>query len=339
MRQVWIRRVGPPEVLELIEAPDPQPEAGEVRVRVRASGINFADILTRLGIYPDAPKLPAVVGYEVAGDIDAVGTGVRREVGERVLGLTRFGGYSDVVCIQHDEAIPLPEDMRYEEGAALPVNYLTAYQMLIQMGSLKEGERVLVHGAAGGVGLAAINLCRIFRAEVLGIASAAKHDELRERGVKHAIDCKASDYEAEVRSLTGGEGVHIVLDPMGGRHWRKGYRCLAPTGRLVMFGLSSAATGKSRSIPSLLKTVLQTPWFSFPPLKLINDNKALIGVNLGHLWDEKEMLLGWFRRLLGWYGEGTLRPTVGATFGLHEAAKAHHYIQDRKNVGKVVLLP
>jgi NADPH:quinone reductase-like Zn-dependent oxidoreductase len=122
MRQVWIRRVGPPEVLELLEAPDPQPQAGEVRVRVRASGINFADILTRLGIYPDAPRLPAGVGYEVAGDIDAVGTGVRREVGERVLGLTRFGGYSDVACIQQDQAVPLPDNMSYEEGAALPVN-------------------------------------------------------------------------------------------------------------------------------------------------------------------------------------------------------------------------
>jgi NADPH:quinone reductase-like Zn-dependent oxidoreductase len=310
-----------------------------VRVRVRASGINFADILTRLGIYPDAPKLPAVVGYEVAGDIDAVGTGVRREVGERVLGLTRFGGYSDIACIQHDQAVPLPDNMSYEEGAALPVNYLTAYQMLIQMGALKGGERVLIHSAGGGVGLAAVNLCKIYGAEVLGIASAAKHDVLRECGVRHTIDSGAYDYETEVRRLTDGKGVHIVLDPMGGLHWKKGYRCLAPTGRLVMFGLSSAATGKSRSIRSLLKTVLQTPWFSFPPLKLINDNKALIGVNLGHLWDEREMLLGWFQRLLDWYGEGRLRPKIGAIFGLHEAGKAHHYIQDRKNVGKVVLLP
>jgi NADPH:quinone reductase-like Zn-dependent oxidoreductase len=338
MRQIWITRVGPPEVLEVREAPDPNPGPGEVRIRVKASGINFADIMARLGLYPDAPKLPAVVGYEVAGEIDAVGQGVGRTPGERVLGLTRFGGYSDVVCVPSTQAIPLPEGLSFEEGAAIPVNYLTAYQMLVQMGSVKAGERVLVHSAAGGVGLAAIDLCNIFGAEVFGTASASKHDLLKERGVRHAID-RTQDYETEIARLTSRRGVHIVLDAMGGEHWKKGYRCLAPTGRLVMFGLSSAATGKSRSILSLLRTVTQIPFFSFPPPKIINDNKALVGVNLGHLWDETEMLLGWMQRILGWYREGKVKPTVGASFPFADAAKAHHYIQDRKNVGKVVLVP
>jgi len=339
MRQVWITRVGPPEVLELREAPDPSPRAGEVRIRVKASGINFADIMARLGLYPDAPKLPAVVGYEVAGDINAVGAGVSRSVGEKVLAITRFGGYSDVVCVAAEQAIPLPTGMSYEEGAALPVNYLTAYVMLLQMGSLKHGERVLVHSAAGGVGLAAIDLCAIHGAEVFGTASASKHALLRERGVRHTIDYLHQDYEAEVKRLTGGRGVHIVLDAMGGQHWKKGYRCLAPTGRLVMFGLSNAVTGKSRSLLSLVKTLLRTPLFSFSPPKLINDNKALIGVNLGHLWSESEMLLGWLQRILDWYRDGKVRPTVGARFPFTEAAAAHHYIQDRKNIGKVVLVP
>lgn len=339
MRQVWITRVGPPEVLELRTAPDPSPQRGEVRIRVRTSGINFADIMARLGLYADAPKLPTVVGYEVAGDIDAVGEGVARAPGEQVLALTRFGGYSDVVCVPDIQAVPLPDGMSYEEGAAVPVNYLTAYQMLVQMGSLKEGERVLVHSGAGGVGLAAIDLCRIYGAEVLATASASKHAILHERGVKHSIDYRTQDYEAAVRELTGGRGVHIVLDAMGGEHWKKGYRCLAPTGRLVMFGLSSAATGKSRSLLSLARTVLRTPFFSFPPPKLIKDNKALIGVNLGHLWDQDEMLRGWLMQILAWYGEGKVHPTVGARFPFAEAAAAHHYIQDRKNVGKVVLTP
>ena len=337
MRQVWITRVGPPEVLELREAPDPSPRAGEVRIRVRAVGVNFADIMARLGLYGDAPKLPAVIGYEVAGDVDAAGEGVGLAAGSRVLAMTRFGGYSDVVCVPAAQAVPLPEGMSYEEGAAVPVNYLTAYQMLIQMGSIKKGERVLIHSAAGGVGLASIDLCRIYGAEVFGTASPGKHEMLRERGVEHAIDYRGLDYEKEIERLTGGRGVHIVLDAMGGEHWKKGYRCLAPTGRLVMFGLSNAATGKSRSLLSLAKTLLRTPLFSFPPPKLINDNKALIGVNLGHLWDESEMLLGWLHQILGWYREGRVRPTVGKTFPLAEAAAAHHYIQDRKNVGKVVL--
>ncbi len=339
MRQVWITRVGPPEVLQLREAPDPVPAPGELRIRVKASGINFADIMARLGLYQDAPKLPAVVGYEVAGDVDAVGAGVRRTVGEKVMALPHFGGYSDVVCVPEGQVMPLPEGMTYDEGAAIPVNYLTAYQMLIQMGALKEGERVLVHSAAGGVGLAAIDLCTMYGAEIYGTASSAKHDLLSARGVRHPIDYRSQDYEREVLRLTNGRGVHLVLDAMGGEHWKKGYRCLAPTGRLVMFGLSSAATGKSRSLWSLVRTLAQTPFFSFSPPKLINDNKALIGVNLGHLWNEREMLLDWLQRILTWYREGKVRPTVGARFAFDRAAEAHHYIQDRRNVGKVILVP
>ncbi len=339
MRQVWITRTGPPEVLELREAPDPTPRAGEVQIRVRAIGINFADIMARLGLYPDAPKLPAVVGYEVAGDVSAAGSDAARSVGERVFALTRFGGYSDVVCVPSAQALPLPGTMSYEEGAAIPVNYLTAYQMLLQMGSLKRAERVLVHSAAGGVGLAAIDLCRIHGAEVIGTASASKHAMLRQRGVSQLIDYNTQDYEAEVKRLTAGHGVHVVLDAMGGSHWKKGYRCLAPTGRLVMFGMSSAATGKTRSIASVLKTLLGTPFFSFPPPRLINDNKALIGVNLGHMWNETDLLTSWLAQILAWHAEGKIHPTVGARFPLGEAAAAHHYIQDRKNVGKVVLTP
>ncbi len=337
MRQVWITRVGPPEVLQLREAPDPSPGPGEVLIASRACGINFADIMARLGYYPDAPKLPAVVGYEVAGDIVAVGPGVSRTIGERVFAITRFGGYSDRVCVSSAQALPLPDGLSYEEGAAIPVNYLTAYQMLVQMGSVKPGERVLVHSAAGGVGLAAIDLCRVHGAEIIGTASASKHAALRERGVEHLVDYTTQDYEREVSRLTGGRGVHLVLDAMGGEHWKKGYRCLAPTGRLVMFGFSNAASGKDGSKLSLLRAALRTPWFSYPPPKLINDNKALIGVNLGHLWGETELLRDWLDRLLAWYAEGKIHPTVGARFALADAPAAHHYIQDRKNFGKVVL--
>ncbi len=340
MRQVWITRIGPPEVLELREAPDPEPKPGEVRIRVHAAGINFADILTRLGLYPDAPKLPAVVGYEVAGDIDAVGAGAARSVGEKVFCTTRFGGYSDVVCVDASLALPLADGMSYEEGAAMPVNYLTAYQMLVQMGSLKRGERVLVHSAAGGVGLAAIDICNIYGAEVIGTASASKHAMLRERGVMHAIDYNTQDYEAEALRATSGRGVHLVLDALGGEHWAKGFRCLAPTGRLVMFGVSTAATGKSRSIPALARAAFQSfkASLGFNPARLMNENKALIGVNLGHMQDA-DLRSRWLLQMIAWYREGKIHPTVGARFPLAEVAKAHHYIQDRKNVGKVVLVP
>ncbi len=168
MRQVWITKAGPPEVLQVREAPDPTPRAGEVRIRVEASGINFADLLARMGLYPDAPKLPCVVGDEVAGTVDALGEGVTEaHVGQEVLALTHFGGYADIVCVPAINTFLRPPQMSPQVGAAMLVNYVTAYQLLVVMGSLHRGERVLIQSAAGGVGLAALDICRIYGAQKL----------------------------------------------------------------------------------------------------------------------------------------------------------------------------
>jgi NADPH:quinone reductase-like Zn-dependent oxidoreductase len=340
MRQSWITRTGSPETLVLREAPDPIARPGEVRIRVQASGINFADILARLGLYPDAPKLPAVVGYEVSGTIDQIGEGVRTwKVGDKVLALCRFGGYTDVITLPEDQVYRLPPKMSFSQGAALPVNYITAYQMLYVMGSVRPGDRVLVHSAAGGVGFAAIDLCRIAGAEIIGTASPAKHAILKERGVHHCIDYRGKDFEKEVLELTDGKGVQIVLDPIGGEYWAKGLRCLAPTGRLVCFGFSSAAVGKKRSSLAALRQLFQVPWLKVNPISLMNANHAVIGVNVGHLWQERELIRGWAQQLLKWYEEGKIHPTVDKEFKLEHAPAAHHYIQDRKNIGKVVLVP
>ncbi len=191
MRQVWITKAGPPEVLQVREAPDPTPRAGEVRIRVEASGINFADLLARMGLYPDAPKLPCVVGYEVAGTVDALGEGVTEvHVGEKVLALTHFGGYTDIVCVPTINTFLRPPQMSPQVGAAMLVNYVTAYQLLVVMGSLHRGERVLIQSAAGGVGLAALDICRIYGAQTIGLASTAKHAFLRSRGLDHALDSR-----------------------------------------------------------------------------------------------------------------------------------------------------
>src|SRR5437016_10376334 len=247
MRSVWITRTGPPEVLEVRNGPDPVPGPGQVLVRVRASGVSFAAVSARLGLYPDAPPRPCVVGYEVAGTVEQLGPGLDGDlpVGRRVVALTRFGGYAEAVAVPAPQVFAIPERMSFEEAAAVPVNYLTAVLMLRHFANVRAGDRVLVHAAAGGVGMAAIQLCRIAAAEVIGTASAAKHALLREAGVAHAIDYRTEDFEAAVRRLTGGRGVDIVLDATGA--FRKSYRCLAPLGRLVCFGLSGTATGMGRA--------------------------------------------------------------------------------------------
>ncbi len=340
MRQIWIPRPGPPEVLELREAPDPRPSAGEVRVRVEAAGVNFADIMGRMGMYPDLPRMPVVVGYEVAGRIDAVGAGVPEDrVGSDVLALTRFGGYSEAICVPEAQVFRRPDGMDAAQGAAFPVNYLTAWQLVRTMGSLHRGETLLVHSAGGGVGIAAIQIAKELGAAVIGTASAGKHESLRRLGVDHCIDYRSEDFEARVREITGGRGVELVLDAVGGSSFQKSFRALAATGRLGMFGLSAAATGKERSWLGFARAALSMPWLQFTPLALMNQNKGVFGVNLGHLWGEVDRIRSWMEELLRLYREGAVRPVIAASFPFSDAAKAHHYIQDRQNLGKVLLMP
>ncbi len=340
MRQVWITKAGPPEVLEVREAPDTLPGPHEVRIRVEASGVNFADVAGRLGIYPDLPPMPVVPGYEVSGRVDAVGSDVETDwIGRDVIALCRFGGYSDVVCVPEAQAFARPDGMDADQGAALPVNYVTAYQLMVVMGSLKPGETVLVHSAGGGVGIAAIQIAAKLGARVIGTASARKHDFLKSIGVGACIDYTTEDFEARVRDLTSGRGVELALDAVGGSSFAKSYRCLAPTGRLGMFGMSAASPGKTRNLLAVGRALFRTPWLRFNPPALMSANKGVFGVNVGHLWDETARIREWTETLLEWATEGALSPLVDQRFPFDRAAEAHHYIQDRKNLGKVLLVP
>lgn len=338
MKQVWISKAGKPEVLTVQEAPDPLPSGGEVRIRVEAIGVNFADILGRMGMYPDAPSLPYVPGYEVSGVVDALGQGVPNlSEGDHVLAVTRFGGYSDVVCVPYGQVFKRSGWMGAEDAAGLPVAYLTAYMMLMVMGSLRASDKVLIHGAGGGVGLAALDICRIAGAQTFGTASLSKHEFLVARGLDYPIDYHNQDYEIAVQTITDGQGVQLVLDPLGGKHWMKNYRLLMPTGRLIHFGISAMAPQKRRSLWAMVRAMVTLPFYS--PLKLMSDNKAVMGVNLAHMWEHTDFFQAWMAQLLAWYDEALFRPHVDKTFPLEEASKAHHYIQDRKNTGKVLLIP
>jgi NADPH:quinone reductase-like Zn-dependent oxidoreductase len=335
MRQVVIPRHGPPDVFEVREGPDPVPADGELRIRVRAAGVNFADVLARIGLYPDAPKPPVVVGYEVAGIVDAVGTGVTSsQVGDRVVALTRFGGYADRVVVPSTQAFRFPDELSDAEAAAVPVTYLTAALALYRMAAITSGETVLIHNAGGGLGIAATQLARLKRTIVIGTASATKHDALRSFGVEHVIDYRHANVEDEVRRITRGRGVDVVLDPIGGRSFAVSYRLLAPLGRLVMVGISSAASER-RSAWRVLRAWWGMPTFN--PLSLINRNRGVFGLNLGHLWDERRRLQSVMDLLMTELGAGRLQPIVARTFPLERAADAHRYLQSRSNIGKVIL--
>ena len=315
---------------------DPTPGASEIRIRVRAAGVNFADVLARLGLYPDAPKPPMVVGYEVAGQVDALGeavTGISR--GDRVVALTRFGGYSDTVVVPAAHAFHYPDEMSDAEAAAVPVNYLSAALALYRMAALSPGETVLVHNAGGGVGIAATQLARLRRATVIGTASTMKHAALRTFGVEHVIDYRHANVADEVRRITRGRGADVILDPIGGHSFTESYRLLAPLGRLVMFGLSAAAPGERRSLWRAFRAWLATPRFN--PLSLINRNRGVFGLHVGHLWEERPQLAPLMEMLVSELRAGRLKPVVARTFALDKAADAHRFIQSRSNIGKVIL--
>ena len=339
MRAVWITRAAGPEALQVRETADPAPGPGQVRIRVRAAGLNFAEVMAAQGLYPDAPKPPCVVGYEVAGVIDALGDGVQSyPIGQRVLALTRFGGHTDVVCVPAEQVLPMPDAMTFEAAAALPVNYLTAYHMLFRVAAVRPGERVLVHMAAGGVGTAVLQLCRtVDNLQTFGTASAAKHDVLKAEGCAHPIDYHATDYAVEVRRLTAGDGVDIVLDPLGGHDWRKGLKLLRPCGRLVAYGFANLASGQRRRPARLLSQVAGIPLLT--PLGLMNRNLTVSGVNIGHLWGQMAILREELQAVLVLWDQGKIKPLIDTTYPFADAAAAHRRILQHQNTGKIVLVP
>ena len=341
MKAVVLTQTGGPEVLEAQEWPDPPVGPGEVRVAARAAGINFAELMARVGVYPDAPPPPCVLGYEVAGEVESVGSGVENvKVGDRVVAGSRFGGQAELVTVASDAVWPLPERLSFEEGAAFPVNYATAYAALVVMCGVQEGERVLIHAAAGGVGTAATQIAKGRGAEIYGTASAAKHDAIREQGVDHPIDYRSTDFAEEVRRLTDGEGVDVILDAQGPSSFRKDYRLLRQGGRLVMFGFAQAQTGK-RDIPALVRGLVEMPLATMPWWKSVNlmsENKGIFGLNMLTWWD-REGLDRITAPLMGDLESGRLKPVVAESFPFDRAADAHRFREERRNIGKVVLGP
>ena len=345
MRAMVVRRYGPPEVFESREVPEPHPAPGEVLIRVKIVGINFADLFQRMGLYPGTPRPPFTPGLEIAGIIESVPSDLPHptsdlEPGAPVVAMVAFNAYAERVAVPAAQVFRVPDGTPFEDAAAIPVNYLTAYHSMFHMGNLQPGDRILIHGAAGGVGIAAVQLARTRRLVIFGTAGPTKQDFLRRMGVDHPIDYTREDFTQVVRRAAP-EGVEMVMDPIGGKSFAKSYDCLGATGRLVAYGFSAAAgpEGASRTSPSSLwrglRALAQTPRFN--PLRLMRENTAVIGVHLGRMKGREGLLRSQLEEIFRLYTAGQIKPVIGKTFPLEQAADAHRYIHARQNIGKVVL--
>ena len=335
MRAVVITKAGGPEVLKVEERPDPKVGPGQVKITVAAAGVNFADTMARAGLYEDAPPLPAIVGYEVAGTVLDIGEGVDSQLvrpGSRVMAGTRFGGYAEHVVVPAADVIALPEHLTFEQGAAIPVNYATAWAGLLGFGSLQKGERVLLQAAAGGVGIAATQIAKHVGAEVWGTASPSKHDAIRAQGVDHPLDYTREGWERDLPPLD------LVMDAIGGESFSRSYRLLRPGGRLIAFGASSVLQGERRNLAKALPQAVRM-LRGFNLIKQMGESKAVIGLNMLRLWDDRGSLAPWINPLEALIDSGVLKPVVSDVVEFENAPEAHRIIAERRNIGKVVLVP
>jgi NADPH:quinone reductase-like Zn-dependent oxidoreductase len=336
MRQVVIvRRGSPDQGLRMRELPTPSPGPDQVLIAAEALGVNFADTLARRGLYPGAPHIPYVPGFEVAGRIEALGANVRSfQVGDPVLALLLQGGYADHVLVPAGATYRRPPGLGAEIAAALPVQALTAWYALHESGTVRPGDRVLIHAAAGGVGSLAVQLALHAGATVFGTAgSEEKLARLREAGVHYPLNYRTHDYAAEIRRLTGGEGVDIVLDSLGGSHIGKAFGLLRAGGRVSSYGYSAQSGGILRMyLGFLTMKTLRTAY-------LLRDSHGFYGVNLVKLAGCPDRLALRIADVLRSWQEGILHPSIGARFPLAEAARAHEALENRRTTGKVLLIP
>jgi len=336
MKSVILTKYGAPEVLKVKEFEDIEPSNNQVRIKVHYAGINFAEIMARMKLYPGGPKPGAVLGGEVSGTIDKIGDDVQGlSVGEKVMGLSLNGSYSSQVCINADAIIPLPDNFNLDEAAAFPVTYITAYMMMFDLGNLQENDTFLIHGAGGGVGTAAIQLAKTKNIKIIGTSSSWKHDRLIKMGVDKCIDYNTDDTEKEIMNFTNGKGVDLIIDPVGTKNWKLSYRVLAKMGKLIIYGDQNLVKGDKLKPIVAMKEMYSMP--KYKPMDLMANNKAVMGYHLGrfkgHEWKVQRSIVN----LIKLVNDNDLHPVIDSKFSFEDASKAHRHIQSRKNFGKVLL--
>ena len=336
MKSIILTKYGAPEVLEVKEFEYPEPLDNQVRIKVHYVGINFAEIMARMKLYPGGPKPGSVLGGEVSGIIDKVGKDVKGlNIGEKVMGLSLTGSYSSHVCIDKNSIIQLPDNFQLDEAAAFPVAFITAYMMIFDMGNLQEGDTFLIHGAGGGVGTAAIQLAKTKNIKIIGTSSSWKHDKISKIGVDKCIDYNTDDTEKEIMNFTNGKGVDLIIDPIGAKNWKISYRVLAKMGKLIIYGDQNLVKGDKLKPLVAIKEMYSMP--KYRPMDLMANNKTVMGYHLGRFKGHEWKVQRSIKNLIKLVNDNDIHPIIDRKFSYNEAPKAHRYIQNRKNFGKVLL--
>ena len=335
MRKIVYPRAGGVETIEIVEERDPVPESDQVCIRIHRAGVNFAELMMRQGLYGSSPDFPFTPGYEASGVVIGVGDRVDTlKEGDRVLAMTGFGGYSERVCLNARRVIPIPDSVSFDQAAAIPVTYGTAFHMLVHLGRISEGDSVLIHHAAGGVGTAVAQICESFGASlVVGTASTPKRDFVESMGMRF-VDREKEDFEEVCKELTDGRGVHHAIDPVGGSNLLRSYKSLRNGGKLYYFGASAAVKGEKRSRLSELRMWWGMP--RFDPIRLMTSNTAVFGVHRGLLEDDS-VFTGHLASLSEMLEKGEIDPVIDSVWRFEKVADAQMHIHNRKNRGKVLL--
>lgn len=333
-----VTKFGAPDVLKILEKPVPQPKPGEVLIRTKTIGLNFADVMGRLGLYPSIPNPPFVPGIELAGIVEKVGEGIKSLcVGDRVVAFSKQGAYAEYGCVMAEHARVIPENMSFEEAAAFSVTYFSAYHGLVTLANMQRGEKLLLHAAAGGVGTAAIQICKHLGIEVFATASSQEKLEIaRRQGAEHLINYRTEDFGEVVRAKTNNYGIDVVLDSVGGKIFRKGWKLLAPMGRYVLYGFAAVTGEKRINKLKALNEFLSVPLIH--PPSIVSRNVALMGFNLYFLAHRLDYFDRIATTLFDWYNKAVIKPVIGATFPLEDIVQAHTFLQSRKSFGKVVVV-
>jgi NADPH:quinone reductase-like Zn-dependent oxidoreductase len=339
MRAVVLTCFGGLKAIKIQNRPEPTPSEGEVLIRVKACGLNFLDVMLRQGTIDNPPKLPVIMGFECAGEIEALGEGVADfQVGDRVAALTDCKAWSEAAVVSTKYVYKIPQDMSFQDAAAMLMNFIVAYGLVFDTACIHQGQTVLIHSAGGGVGLAVSQLVKtIPDVTLIGTASKHKHDSIKD-SFSHLIE-HGVDYVQEVKKIAPG-GVDVVLDCLCGEDANKGYGLLKPMGRYILYGNSNIVTGETKSIFSAAKSWWQVD--KLKPLKLFDENRSVSGFHLRHLLYKQnghDYVKEVVEKVFKLWQDGQIKPLIDSTFALEDIPEAMQKLHERKNIGKITLDP